>query len=153
MGRLGNRSVIVPAGRFPAWGEGAKLPHGADLVELLREVHGNVTAAAERAGIERESFHRLMKRHAVRAEDFRTKGSRASRFPSRRGVPRSFQGAALSDRLPTAGAGRKVRACITGTGQRVNGDEMSPGVPARCSSRASSSRVCCAPGLGISCVR
>lgn len=43
------------------------------LVALLREVQGNVTAAAERAGIERESFHRLMKRHGVRAEDFRGK--------------------------------------------------------------------------------
>lgn len=41
------------------------------LVALLREVQGNVTQAAERAGIERESFHRLMKRHGVRAEDFR----------------------------------------------------------------------------------
>lgn len=41
------------------------------LIGLLREVQGNVTAAAERAGIERESFHRLMKRHGVRAEDFR----------------------------------------------------------------------------------
>jgi two-component system response regulator AtoC len=43
------------------------------LVNLLREVHGNVTQAAERAGIERESFHRLMKRHGVHAEDFRSK--------------------------------------------------------------------------------
>lgn len=43
------------------------------LIGLLREVQGNVTAAAERAGIERESFHRLMKRHGVRAEDFRAK--------------------------------------------------------------------------------
>lgn len=41
------------------------------LVALLRDVHGNVTQAAERAGIERESFHRLMKRHGVRAEDYR----------------------------------------------------------------------------------
>lgn len=41
------------------------------LVALLREVEGNVTQAAERAGIERESFHRLMKRHGIRAEDFR----------------------------------------------------------------------------------
>ncbi|MBS2012562.1 MAG: sigma-54-dependent Fis family transcriptional regulator [Deltaproteobacteria bacterium] len=43
------------------------------LVALLRDVQGNVTQAAERAGIERESFHRLMKRHGVRAEDFRGK--------------------------------------------------------------------------------
>ncbi len=43
------------------------------IVAVLREVRGNVTQAAERAGIERESFHRLMKRHGVRAEDFRDK--------------------------------------------------------------------------------
>lgn len=41
------------------------------LVALLTDVQGNVTQAAERAGIERESFHRLMKRHEVRAEDYR----------------------------------------------------------------------------------
>jgi two-component system response regulator AtoC len=44
------------------------------VVALLQDVQGNVTQAAERAGIERESFHRLMKRHAVRAEDYRPKG-------------------------------------------------------------------------------
>lgn len=43
------------------------------LVALLQDVKGNVTQAAERAGIERESFHRLMKRHRVRAEDFRSR--------------------------------------------------------------------------------
>lgn len=43
------------------------------LVALLKDVQGNVTQAAERAGIERESFHRLMKRHSVRAEDYRAK--------------------------------------------------------------------------------
>jgi DNA-binding NtrC family response regulator len=43
------------------------------LVALLREFQGNVTQAAERAGIERESFHRLMKRHGIRSEDYRTR--------------------------------------------------------------------------------
>jgi DNA-binding NtrC family response regulator len=43
------------------------------LIALLRDVNGSVTQAAERAGIERESFHRLMKRHNVRAEDYRSK--------------------------------------------------------------------------------
>lgn len=43
------------------------------LIALLHDVQGNVTQAAERAGIERESFHRLMKRHGVRAEDYRSK--------------------------------------------------------------------------------
>lgn len=41
------------------------------FIALLRELQGNVTQAAERAGIERESFHRLMKRYGIRAEDFR----------------------------------------------------------------------------------
>ena len=43
------------------------------LVALLAAVAGNVTQAAERAGVERETFHRLMKRHGVRAEDFRSR--------------------------------------------------------------------------------
>lgn len=43
------------------------------LLALLEDVRGNVTQAAERAGIERESFHRLMKRHGIRAEDYRPK--------------------------------------------------------------------------------
>ncbi len=41
------------------------------LIALLREFQGTVTLAAERAGIERESFHRLMKRYGIRSEDFR----------------------------------------------------------------------------------
>jgi DNA-binding NtrC family response regulator len=41
------------------------------LAVLLREFDGNVTRAAERAGIERESLHRLLKRYSVRSEDFK----------------------------------------------------------------------------------
>jgi DNA-binding NtrC family response regulator len=41
------------------------------LVTLLREVGGNVTKAAERAGMERESLHRLLKRHGIRSDDYR----------------------------------------------------------------------------------
>jgi len=33
-----------------------------------------VTRAAERAGIERESLHRLLKRYGVRSEDFKKAG-------------------------------------------------------------------------------
>lgn len=44
------------------------------LVVLLRDVGGNVTQAAERAGIERESMHRLLKKHGVRSDDFKAKG-------------------------------------------------------------------------------
>ena len=43
------------------------------LVALLRAVRGNVTRAAERASMERESFHRLLRRYGLRAEDFRGK--------------------------------------------------------------------------------
>ena len=41
------------------------------LVALLAEFQGNVTRAAERAGLERESLHRLLKKHGLRSEDFK----------------------------------------------------------------------------------
>jgi two-component system response regulator AtoC len=41
------------------------------LVVLMREFDGNVTRATERAGIERESLHRLLKRYGVRSEDYK----------------------------------------------------------------------------------
>jgi DNA-binding NtrC family response regulator len=41
------------------------------LIALLQSFRGNVTQAAERAGIERESLHRLLKRYALRAESYR----------------------------------------------------------------------------------
>lgn len=41
------------------------------LVALLREFQGNVTHAAARAGVERESLHRLLKRYGVRSDDFK----------------------------------------------------------------------------------
>jgi two-component system response regulator AtoC len=44
------------------------------LVALLRELRGNVTKAAERAGMERESLHRLLKKHGIRSDDFREEG-------------------------------------------------------------------------------
>ncbi len=43
------------------------------LVELLKAARGNVTRAAQRAAVERESLHRLMRRYQLRAEDFRDK--------------------------------------------------------------------------------
>lgn len=42
------------------------------LVALLHEFRGNVTHAAERAGMERESLHRLLKRYGLRSDDFKT---------------------------------------------------------------------------------
>ncbi len=46
------------------------------FVEKALERHaGNVSAAASEAGIERQYFHKIMKRFAIRGEEFRTKGS------------------------------------------------------------------------------
>jgi two-component system, NtrC family, response regulator AtoC len=42
------------------------------LVALMRDFNGNVTKAAERAGMERESLHRLLKKHGFRSDDFRS---------------------------------------------------------------------------------
>ncbi len=41
------------------------------LVALMHEFEGSVTRAAERAGVERESLHRLMRRFGVRSEDYK----------------------------------------------------------------------------------
>jgi two-component system response regulator HydG len=41
------------------------------LTVLLREHDGNVTHAAARAGMERESLHRLLKRYGIRSDDFK----------------------------------------------------------------------------------
>jgi two-component system response regulator HydG len=42
------------------------------LIALMREFGGNVTSAAERAGVERESLHRLLKRYGLRSNEFKT---------------------------------------------------------------------------------
>jgi len=47
------------------------------VLGILRRFGGNVTKAAEHAGIERESFHRLMRRCGVRSEAARTPPQRA----------------------------------------------------------------------------
>lgn len=49
------------------------------LAALMGRFSGNVTRAAEQAGMERESLHRLLKRHGVRAEDFRENASRGGK--------------------------------------------------------------------------
>ncbi len=41
------------------------------VVQVLRMFEGNVTRAAEHAGIERESFHRLMRRSGVEGDEIR----------------------------------------------------------------------------------
>jgi DNA-binding NtrC family response regulator len=44
------------------------------LAALMRQFGGRVTPAAEQAGIERESLHRLLKRYGIRAESYREGG-------------------------------------------------------------------------------
>jgi two-component system response regulator AtoC len=44
------------------------------LVALLREFQGNVTQAAARAQMERESLHRLLKKYGIRSDDFKERG-------------------------------------------------------------------------------
>ncbi len=41
------------------------------LTALLRDLDGNVTRAADRAGMARESLHRLLKRYGLRSDDFK----------------------------------------------------------------------------------
>ena len=41
------------------------------LAALLKMFAGNVARAAEHAGLERESFHRLLRRYGIHADDFR----------------------------------------------------------------------------------
>lgn len=67
----------------PAVGDLAQLPYRDAVDEardqvsreyltvLMRDFAGNVTRAAERAGMERESLHRLLRRYGVRSEDFK----------------------------------------------------------------------------------
>lgn len=42
------------------------------LIALMREFEGSVTRAAERAGMERETLHRLLKRFGLRSDEFKS---------------------------------------------------------------------------------
>jgi two-component system response regulator AtoC len=44
------------------------------LAALMKEFGGNVTRAAERAGMERESLHRLLRRYGIRSDEFKAGG-------------------------------------------------------------------------------
>ena len=43
----------------------------AYLAQLLSDHHGDVALVAKIAGVERESLYRLLRRHRLRAEDYR----------------------------------------------------------------------------------
>jgi DNA-binding NtrC family response regulator len=51
------------------------------LVELMRLFHGNVTQAAMRAGMTRESLHRVLRKYGVRAENREGRQEGADRKP------------------------------------------------------------------------
>ena len=51
-----------------------RLFHEHYIRSLLRESNGNISKAAELAGIQRQYLHRLMKESGINAEDFKQKG-------------------------------------------------------------------------------
>jgi hypothetical protein len=46
------------------------------LIELLQGSDGHVTRAATTAGMERQSLHRLLKRHGIDPKQYRPRGGR-----------------------------------------------------------------------------
>ena len=63
---------MAPAGTYRAAVERAADAGGRDyLIQVLRSAGGNVTRAAVEAGVERETLHRLLKKHGVDPARFR----------------------------------------------------------------------------------
>lgn len=50
------------------------------LAALLKECAGNVSRAADRAGLERQSLHRLLRRYGIEPDSFRGSGHRSGAF-------------------------------------------------------------------------
>lgn len=63
---------VAPAGTYRAAVERAADAGGRDyLIQALRSATGNVTRAAVEAGVERETLHRLLKKHSIDPARFR----------------------------------------------------------------------------------
>ncbi len=70
---LRGSAPAAPAGTYRAAVERAADAGGRDyLVQVLRAAAGNVTRAAVEAGVERETLHRLVKKHAIDPSRFRS---------------------------------------------------------------------------------
>lgn len=63
--------VEVSAGYRQAVEEARERASRAYLTKLMQLFQGNVTRAAQRAGMTRESLHRVLKQYGVRSEEFR----------------------------------------------------------------------------------
>lgn len=70
MGRKAARAPELPSYR-DAIRAGREKSARRYLQEILRASRGNVTRAAMRAGLERESFYRLLRRYEIRPDDYR----------------------------------------------------------------------------------
>ncbi|HWA70708.1 MAG TPA: hypothetical protein VG937_00165 [Polyangiaceae bacterium] len=77
--RLATRIRTVPAATAVSdqvdYREAMRIAHEqaarSYLDSLMRDVKGNVARAARRAGLERESLHRLLRRHGIRSGTFK----------------------------------------------------------------------------------
>ena len=69
---LRGAALAAPAGTYRAAVERGADAAGRDyLLALVRTAAGNVTRAAVEAGVERETLHRLLKKHGVDPARFR----------------------------------------------------------------------------------
>ena len=75
--------VDAPAGRSGTYRDALErakeIAARAYIDGLLRQHQGNITAAALEAGIERETLHRLVRRHGLDAADYRSRDDGAPR--------------------------------------------------------------------------
>ncbi len=77
-GAAGEGSEVFSKGYRDAVEEARDRASRAYLVDLMRHFQGNVTNAAERAGMTRESLYRILKKYDVRCESYRDHTASAS---------------------------------------------------------------------------